>query len=162
MLKNKPCLKHIFCTKLRVFIVFQNTTTPFNGCIRGISMNSKPLDPTSEYGVIPCSDNVEVGTFFGGGSHSYIKLKERFYMGTMFNIRMDIKPRHDSGLLVAAHGRKDYYVLELHEGELKLTVDNGKGPVTTVFRSTNKYHLCDGKWHNIQGMYSLFTMKHSF
>lgn len=125
-------------------------------------MNSKPLEHSSEYGVIPCSDNVEVGTFFGGESTTYIKLRDRFKVGHMFNIRMDIKPRVDSGILIAAHGRKDYFVLELHKGELKLTVENGRGPVTTVFRPKNKYHLCDGQWHNVQGKIKSFSSLFSF
>lgn len=116
-------------------------------------MNSKPLEYSSAYGIIPCSDNVEVGTFFGGDSATYIKLRERYKVGDMFNIRMDIKPRANSGLLVAAHGRKDFFVLELDKGELKLTVENGRGPVTTTFKPKSKYHLCDGEWHNIQGKY---------
>lgn len=76
----------------------------------------------------------------------------------MFNIRMDIKPRVNTGLLVAAHGRKDFYVLELDNGELKLTVENGRGPVTTTFRPKNKFHLCDGQWHNIQGNIFILQM----
>lgn len=114
------------------------------------------MEKETPYGVIPCSDHVEVGTYFAGGNETFIKLRERFKVGHMFIIKMDIKPRVDSGVLVTAHGKKDYYVLELHNGQLRLTVENGRGPVTAVFHSTNnRYHLCDGQWHNIQGILHL-------
>lgn len=116
-------------------------------------MNDKLLEGPEEIGLIPCSDNVEEGTFFNGGAETYMKLRERFKVGQSFTIKMDLKPRVNSGLLVAAHGRKDYYVLELHNGDVRLTVDNGNGPVTTAFYhpQNNTYHLCNGQWHSIQG-----------
>lgn len=115
-------------------------------------MNNKPMEKEEAFGVIPCSDNVEVGAYFAGGNDTFIKLREKYKVGNMMIIKMDIKPRVDTGVLVTAHGKRDYYILELLEGQLRLTVENGKGPVTAVFHSTsNRYHLCDGQWHNIQG-----------
>ncbi|CAG9821860.1 unnamed protein product [Phaedon cochleariae] len=132
-----------------------NTTTSFSGCIKGISMNNKPLEQPADYGVIPCSDNVEVGTFFAGDASTYMRIKDKYMIGEMFNIKMDIKPRSESGVLVAAHGRRDYYVLELVNGTLKLVVENGKGPVAVAYTPPQKtYHLCDGNWHNIQAVKS--------
>ncbi|CAG9836790.1 unnamed protein product [Diabrotica balteata] len=133
-----------------------NTTATFSGCIRSMSMNNKPLDTAVEYGVIPCSDNVEVGTFFGGGLETYVKLKDKYKVGFMFNIKMDIKPRVDTGVLVTAHGKKDYLVLELVNGTVRLHVENGKGPISATFipPNNNHFHLCDGNWHNIQAVKS--------
>ncbi|XP_074042767.1 laminin subunit alpha [Leptinotarsa decemlineata] len=133
-----------------------NTTTSFIGCIRSMSMNNKPLEQSAEYGVIPCSDNVEVGTFFAGDAQSYMKLKDKFRVGEVFSIKMDIKPRANSGVLVSAHGKKDYYVLELVNGTLKLHVENGRGVVSASFHppNSNVFHLCDGEWHNIQAVKS--------
>lgn len=42
------------------FKSFQNTTTQFNGCIKNFNMNNKPLENPKQFGVIPCSENVEV------------------------------------------------------------------------------------------------------
>ncbi|CAH1115894.1 unnamed protein product [Psylliodes chrysocephalus] len=133
-----------------------NTTASFSGCIKDISMNSKALEPSAEYGVIPCSDDVEIGTFFGGEAHTFMKLKDKYKVGVMFSIKMDIKPRVDSGVLVAAHGKKDYYVLELINGTVRLHVENGKGPFSATFvpPNNNPFHLCDGQWHNIQAVKS--------
>ncbi|CAG9860176.1 unnamed protein product [Phyllotreta striolata] len=133
-----------------------NTSAGFSGCIRSLSMNSRPLEPSEEYGVIPCSDNLELGTYFGGGSHSYVRLKEKYKVGVLFSIKMDVKPRSDSGLLVAAHGKRDYYILELVNGTVRLHVENGKGPFSAIFipPHNNPFHLCDGNWHNIQAVKS--------
>ncbi|XP_060535680.1 laminin subunit alpha [Cylas formicarius] len=129
-----------------------NMTTQFTGCVRNFNMNTKPMENPKDFGVIPCSDHVEVGTFFGGGLNTYMKLKDRLKVGQMFNIKMDIKPRVNSGVLVAVHGKKDYLVLEMVNGTLRLVVENGKGPLTTSFLppGNNTFSLCDGNWHEIQ------------
>ncbi|KAH1008402.1 hypothetical protein HUJ05_008957 [Dendroctonus ponderosae] len=129
-----------------------NTTTQFNGCIKNFHMNNKPLESPKTIGVIPCSDNVELGTFFGGGLSTYMRLKEHFLVGKMFNIKMQIKPRVNTGVLVAVHGRRDYLVLEMTNGHLKLAVENGKGPVVATYipPGNDSYSLCDGQWHEIQ------------
>lgn len=109
------------------------------------------MDNPVEYnGVISCSEKVELGTFFGKGG-GYIKLKDRFKVGLELDVRLDIKPRNQSGILVAVHGRHDYLVLEMFNGIMKLTVENGRGPITTTFQPSNPYYFCDGNWHSIQG-----------
>ncbi|CAG9771124.1 unnamed protein product [Ceutorhynchus assimilis] len=133
-----------------------NTTTQFNGCIKNLNMNDKPLEFPKQYDIIPCSDNVEAGTFFGGGLNTYIRLREHYNVGQEFNIKMEIKPRVNSGLLVAVHGKKDFVVLEMHNGHLRLTVENGRGPVVATYvpPGNNNFTLCDGQWHEIQAVKS--------
>lgn len=114
-------------------------------------MNNKTMESPLKYDVIPCADNVEHGTFFSS-TGGYVKLKERFKIGPEIDIKMQIKPRHTSGLLIACHGRRDYLVLELVNGSITLTVDNGRGPITTSFQPTKPFYFCDGNWHNIQGI----------
>lgn len=47
----------------------------FHGCIRNIQVNSTPLGvPTKEINVLPCTDQIEDGAFFGGG---YVKVKQK-------------------------------------------------------------------------------------
>lgn len=113
-------------------------------------MNNKPMENPDEYDVIPCSENIEMGTYFGvnGG---YIRLRDRFKVGKELDIKLDIKPRNTSGILIAVHGKRDYLVLEMVNGVMKLTVENGKGPITTSFQPGQPYYFCDGQWHNIQG-----------
>lgn len=99
---------------------------------------------------MPCSESVEEGVFFGKGG-GYIRLREKFKVGLELDLKLDIKPRNVSGILVAVHGRRDYLVLELVEGSITLTVNNGKGPISTSFTPEKKHYFCDGNWHHIQG-----------
>ncbi|CAH0547112.1 unnamed protein product [Brassicogethes aeneus] len=128
-----------------------NITNTFSGCVQYLRMNGKPMENPEEHNVTPCSDNVEYGTFFAGDG--YVKLKERFKVGIEFDVKMDIKPRDVSGVILAVHGKKDYFVIELIDGVLQATVDNGKKPFK-AFSKTSKYHLCDGNWHSIQAVKS--------
>lgn len=46
----------------------------YRGCIRNIQVGGQPLgQPQNEVGVIPCSEKVEDGAFFGGG---FVKVRE--------------------------------------------------------------------------------------
>lgn len=113
-------------------------------------MNGFIMDDPNNIGVMRCLENVEPGAFFGvqGG---YVKLKNTFRVGLEIDIKMEIKPRNVSGLLISVHGKKDYLVLEMVNGTIRLTVENGKGPISTSFQPNNPYYFCDGQWHSIQG-----------
>lgn len=50
-----------FLSPLPYGFLLQNTTAKFNGCVKNFHMNNKPLESPKNFGVIPCSDNVEVG-----------------------------------------------------------------------------------------------------
>lgn len=39
----------------------------FEGCIRKIQLNGKPVDTFTRIGVVPCAQNVEPGVFFASG-----------------------------------------------------------------------------------------------
>lgn len=80
-----------------------------------------------------------------------MQLLESLKIGQEFSISMEVKPRNSTGLLMSVHGKKDYMVLELMESQVIASVDNGKGPFQAVFKLANKFSLCDGKWHKIQG-----------
>lgn len=46
----------------------------FSGCIRNIQVGGRPLDePVETVGVLPCSDEIENGVFFGKGG-GYVKV----------------------------------------------------------------------------------------
>ncbi|KAK9871509.1 hypothetical protein WA026_012880 [Henosepilachna vigintioctopunctata] len=131
-----------------------NTTESFKGCIRNLLMNGRPMVNPKKHGVVSCSDNVESGTFFYGTKSSFVKLKDKFHVGQTFNIKLDIKPRLDTGILISVHGRKDYFILEMVNGSMKLTAENGLGPITAIFEPKTPYYFCDGNWHNIQAVKS--------
>ena len=101
--------------------------------------------------VLPCSDDVESGVYFDWPDGGFIKLKDRFRVGHSINIKLDIKPRNNSGLILSIYGRNDYLLLEMVDGVIKFTVDNGRGPVAAIFKPPKPFFFCDGQWHNIQG-----------
>ncbi|KAF5306067.1 hypothetical protein FQA39_LY09045 [Lamprigera yunnana] len=130
-----------------------NTTAYFDGCISNFYMNGYVMDDPLNVEVIQCLENVEPGVFFGiqGG---YVKLEERFKVGLEIDVKMEIKPRNVSGLLLSVHGKKDYLVLEMVDGIIRLTVENGKGAISTSFQPSKPHYFCDGQWHNIQAVKS--------
>jgi laminin alpha 3/5 len=75
---------------------------------------------------------------------------EKFKVGRNIKMSLSIKPRHPSGILVSVHGERDFMVLQMINGTIKFTVDNGKGPLYSSFRKET-YDLCDGNWHTIRG-----------
>lgn len=104
--------------------------------------------------IIPCSDNVESGVYFSANGNGYVKLFERFKVGIEIDIYMDIKPRNITGLLMSVHGKRDYLVLQMVDGVIKFTVDNGKGPMEASFKPASTHYFCDGNWHSIQAIKS--------
>jgi laminin alpha 3/5 len=133
-----------------------NIPSSFSGCIRNVYMNSKPLEvePRNRIGVVPCFDSVESGVFFPvtGG---FVRLREpRFKVGEIFDVKLEIKPRRDEGVLIAVNGKKDFFVLEMIKGVMSLTVENGKGPIRATYNPRKKFYFCDGQWHTIQAVKS--------
>lgn len=121
----------------------------FVGCIRNLKSNNKPVqDAFNSSGVVPCSDKTETGVFFYN-SGGYVKAVEHFRVGLHMEFKIDVKPRNISGLLVSVHGKRDYFVLQMVDGSVKATVDNGKGNFTAVYTPPNPYYFCDGQWHSI-------------
>lgn len=80
-------------------------------------------------------------------------LDDKFRVGLEIDIKLDIKPRNVSGLLVSVHARKDYLVLQMINGQIKFSVDNGKGEISTAYNPPMPHYFCDGEWHNIQGTF---------
>lgn len=78
---------------------------------------------------------------------------DQFRVGANIDIKMHIKPRFVSGVLLSVHGRKDYLLLQMVDGAISFTVDNGRGPISSTFKppDNNKYYFCDGNWHFIHG-----------
>ena len=35
---------------------------------------------------------------------------------------------------------------------MTFTVDNGRGPITAVFKPEREFQFCDGNWHEIHGI----------
>ena len=120
----------------------------FFGCIKEVKLGGqliKSSSPPSE-GVLPCSENIETGIFFGK-SGGYIKLRDKFKVGSDLTISMDIKPRNRTGVLTSVHGKKSFFIVEMLDGNVVFTVDSGDGPRETKFVPDSDKSLCDGEWH---------------
>jgi len=133
----------------------------FIGCLRNLkyehSKNGKTRMKalgtkwTKNNLVIPCSEKVERGFFFGPGG-GRIRAEKRFRVGLDFDITMMIKPRNTSGILVAVKGRRDYLILQMVDGSIQFTVDNGRGPITAIFKPNDPFEFCNGQWHEIHAV----------
>ena len=74
---------------------------------------------------------------------------KRYSVGRVFEMTMEIKPRTVNGVLVSVHGRRDFVLLQLKNGSLELSVDNGRGIFTTTYTPSFQMSFCDGKWHSV-------------
>ncbi|KAH9634640.1 hypothetical protein HF086_000612 [Spodoptera exigua] len=135
---------------------------PFKGCLKGLMMNGQHVtDVSYRVNSLRCSDNVEDGVYFGASTNmqsNYLKLLEYFKVGDEVSISMEIRPRNSTGLLLSVHGKKDYLVLELLENEVVANVENGNGPFRASYSLGNKFALCDGNWHKIHVVKSLYVV----
>jgi len=59
---------------------------------------------------------VETGHFFTG--EGYITYSDKYRVGKVLQIEVEIKPRNVSGILFAVRGSRDYVILELKEGKV--------------------------------------------
>ncbi|XP_014485447.1 PREDICTED: laminin subunit alpha isoform X2 [Dinoponera quadriceps] len=123
----------------------------FNGCLGNFMINGYIVEPSQKVDVMPCSQRVESGLFFypGNGSNLY-KAADKFNMNRGFDIQLDIKPRSTSGHLLSVHGKRDFIILEMINGTVRLLVKAHKGSIETSFVPTKPNSLCDGNWHNIR------------
>ncbi|XP_077991288.1 laminin subunit alpha-5-like [Glandiceps talaboti] len=130
--------------------------TSFDGCIRDFKLNDVDFgEPARQYDVVPCLTNTEGGTYFGvDGGH--IVWSESFKVGLDLAIEMDIKPRALSGIIASVQGaRGDFFSLELVDGNMILSADNGEGAFHTMYepsQSDGKAYLCDGQWHSVHAV----------
>lgn len=131
----------------------------YNGCLKDFKFDSVDLElPPAEFGVVPCSEQVERGVFFNSQT-AYVKLFERFTVGTEMTISFDFRPRDPNGLLFSVHGKNSYAILELVDNTLYFTVkSDAKNIVTTNFTLPNNETFCDGKTRNVQAIKSKFVI----
>jgi len=130
----------------------QDVTEGFVGCLNNLRLREKMIGRWKQNkDVIPCSEMVEPGYFFGPGGGS-IMVYRQFRVGLDFDITMSIKPRNITGLLLGIQGRRDYLILQMVDGTMTFTVDNGRGPITAIFKPNDRFNFCDGKWHEIHAV----------
>ncbi|XP_053383160.1 laminin-like protein epi-1 isoform X2 [Mercenaria mercenaria] len=125
-------------------------TNSFAGCIANIKVNNKDTGPAPvQNGTLPCSDFTYNGAYFynDGG---YIKLMDSFNVKKKMTMSVEIRPRSLNGVIFSVHGKGDFVILQLVEGELWFTADNGAGSFTAKYIPEMNNKLCDGAWHTIK------------
>jgi laminin alpha 3/5 len=133
-------------------------STRFIGCLRYLKQNAEEVDaPSDEIGTEPCDAESEPGTFFyTDGGH--LVLAESYSVPLDLEINIEIRPRTLSGVILSvfSHGSGppggDYLVLQLVNGEVVFSMDNGQGEVMAVYNPSAKNELCDGEWHRIKAV----------
>ena len=48
--------------------------------------------------------------------------------------------------------------LQMIDGTLTFTVNNGREPITAVFKPDDVFSFCDGQWHEVHGNYYLLNV----
>lgn len=131
----------------------------YNGCLKELLLNDVQLKKEpEEYHTVPCSTEIEQGLFFSKPV-GFVKLFDRFAVGTDFNINFDFRPREPDGLLFSVHGKNAYMILELIDNSLVMTVkSDSRNIVTTNYTLPDNGSYCDGKWRNVQAVKSKFVI----
>ncbi|XP_037900995.1 laminin subunit alpha [Glossina fuscipes] len=134
-------------------------TSYYNGCLKDIKVNGAALEKEPIiYHVVPCSEQIEPGYFFNKPT-GYVKLFDRFTVGTDFSLSFDFRPRDPDGLLFSVHGKNTYMILELIDNRLWFTVkSDSKNIVSTNYTLPDNGSYCDGKWRNVQAVKSKFVI----
>lgn len=134
-------------------------TSYYNGCLKDIKVNGAALEKEPIiYHVVPCSEQTEPGYFFNKPT-GYVKLFDRFTVGTDFSLSFDFRPRDPDGLLFSVHGKNTYMILELIDNRLWFTVkSDSKNIVSTNYTLPDNGSYCDGKWRNVQAVKSKFVI----
>lgn len=73
-------------------------------------------------------------------------------------IQFDIKPRTTDALLLSVHGKKAMLLVELINGTIQFTVDNGDGPIVAKFVPQKGVNFCDGTWRTITAIKSQYVI----
>lgn len=63
-----------------------------------------------------------------------------------------------NGLLLSVHGKRAMFAIQLINGTINFTVDNGGGPITAVFIPDKNQNFCDGEWHTITAIKSQYVI----
>merc|ERR1712228_122520 len=110
-------------------------------------------DPPVEIGTSLCSGDTEDGTFFGSNG-GYIKLLPSYRVGLDLIIKFAMKPRTMDGVILAIQSARnpDFLMLQMQDGNLIFSANNGAGEILTKYEPEAKNYLCDGNWHEIMAV----------
>ncbi|KAF5307738.1 hypothetical protein FQR65_LT06609 [Abscondita terminalis] len=132
---------------------------PFRGCIRGLTINKVPQGlvrdkNTVHYNIGQCFPHIERGSYFGGDAYAiYSKF---FRIDKVLELSLQFRTADQSGILLSVSNPRNSPALsvELQNGAIVMTTDNGYGTITNVTNNLSKFALCDNHWHNVTVVYT--------
>lgn len=72
-----------------------------------------------------------------------------FKVGMSFSFEMEVKPRTHNAVLLSV-GVLEFLSLQILNGTVKFSVDNGAGVESVIYDPPSKAAICDGHWHQIK------------
>lgn len=128
----------------------------FWGSVRRLRFESEPIVAQSWYHARSAErERVDTGVAFdqlGHGAAQYVVLDEVFSVGLNLEITLEFRARRANGIIMAVGSRSehsDHMVLQLVNGSLLVTVDNGAGAITAQSPTPRPDYYCDGQWHSL-------------
>uniref|UniRef100_A0A8C4Z2D7 Laminin subunit alpha-5 n=1 Tax=Gadus morhua TaxID=8049 RepID=A0A8C4Z2D7_GADMO len=121
------------------------------GCVRGLKLNEVPAgSPSHSQGAAPCFLSLlHPGAYFSReGGH--IAIDDSVVLGKDLEVRLEIRARSDSGLLLHAGTSEHFFNVVLNQGEVTVTLNSGSGVFSTPL--TPEVSICDGHWHTLSVM----------
>ncbi|KAK3091660.1 hypothetical protein FSP39_021617 [Pinctada imbricata] len=125
----------------------------FIGCIKNMKFYNDDFgNPSNKVNTDKCTQNLETGTFFNSAG-GYVELYKNYGVGLDLSIRMSIRPRNNTGVLFSIHADDmDFLLLQMVNGRILLSADNGGGAFDTTYDPGFDTALCDGQWHEIEAI----------
>ncbi|KAJ6662205.1 hypothetical protein lerEdw1_012672 [Lerista edwardsae] len=134
-----------------------NITHSIPACIGGLSLNGKQLYreiPASIFAVSKCYATTQKGTFFDGSGFAAL-VKEGYKVRSDVNITLEFRTTVANGILLGISSAKvDAIGLEIVNGKVLFSVNNGAGRITATYEPKGTASLCDGQWHKLQAIKS--------
>nr|XP_039265768.1 laminin subunit alpha-5-like isoform X2 [Styela clava] len=135
----------------------------FNGCIQNLVVNDQPIENSKlsrllfKINLRPCFEgDTEPGMFFSNSNPSevgtYLLVYNVYNVGTNLEVTMEIRPRAQSGVLLAAGGQTgNFFQLVLIDGKVVARLKQETNMLMSVYDPSDyRDSICDGNWHKVQ------------
>ncbi|XDV48183.1 hypothetical protein PO909_017644 [Leuciscus waleckii] len=127
-----------------------NVTHSLAACLQDVTLNGVRMDlnrPLVADGTSSCFRGAQDGTFFSGDGYAAF-MKEGYNVGSDVTVSLDFRSTSPDGILLGISSTKvDAIGLELLNGQVVFSVNNGAGRISASSRSS--VSMCDGRWRTL-------------
>ncbi|KAG1934304.1 laminin subunit alpha-1 [Pimephales promelas] len=127
-----------------------NVTHSLAACLQDVTLNGVRMDlngPLVADGTSSCFSGAQDGTFFSGGGYAAF-MKEGYNVGSDVTVSLDFRSTAPDGILLGISSTKvDAIGLELINGQVVFSVNNGAGRISATSRNSGS--MCDGRWRTL-------------